>query len=403
MISPRNKQLVVRLCLGAAFAAAATWAAGKVDWRLVIGLLRAADPVSVLSMAGAWIVALCIRPFRTMVLAHCLGPQAPVRYAPFWTANIASLAVNSIVPMRAGDVVMAVILNRSLGTTAPVSVSVVLFDRFFEFATVIVIFATTLLLVPAAAPWMHGVAGVLVPAVVVLAAGMWLVIRLRDLWLRLFDRVVERFSPQRAERWRAPLRDLVEGFARIESARTIALVVGLSVGQWLAIAASWWFGLVGVWPSAGFAAAAFAAVGVMCTARCLGSTTPCTPAPSQQRSRAPRLPGSVTPSTATRNGGLPGARLSSESSSTSCSGAAKASTPCGASLRAWASNRLRATSVTPFLLLSSSSSTIIGKKMSCSSNRNNEVGSCISTLVSSTNNLVGVFLAFLAFFAKNAF
>ena len=95
-------------------------------------------------------------------------------------------------------------LNRSLGTTAPVSVSVVLFDRFFEFATVIVIFATALLLVPAAAPWMHGVAGVLVPAVVVLSAGMWLVIRLRDLWLRLFDRIVAGFSPQRAARWRAP-------------------------------------------------------------------------------------------------------------------------------------------------------------------------------------------------------
>jgi uncharacterized protein (TIRG00374 family) len=259
LISPRNKQLVVRLCLGAAFVAAAVWAAGKVDWRLVAAQLRAADLGSILLMAGAWIVALCIRPFRTMVLARCLGPETPVRYAPFWTANIASLAVNSIVPMRAGDVVMAVILNRSLGTTAPVSVSIVLFDRFFEFATVIVIFATALLLVPAAVPWMHGVAGVLVPAVVVLSAGMWLVIRLRNTWLRLFDGLVARFSPQRADRWRGPLRDLVEGFARIESGRTIALVVGLSVAQWLAIASSWWFGLVGVWPSAGFAAAAFAA------------------------------------------------------------------------------------------------------------------------------------------------
>ena len=50
-------------------------------------------------------------------------------------------------------------------------------------------------------------------------------------------------------------------------------------------------------------AAALATVGVTCTARWRGRTTPSTPAPSPKRSSAPRLPGSVTPSTATRNGG----------------------------------------------------------------------------------------------------
>ena len=40
----------------------------------------------------------------------------------------------------------------------------------------------------------------------------------------------------------------------------------------------------------------------------------------------------------------------------------------------------------PFLCPSSSSSVIMGRYTSCSSKRNNEVGSCIRTLVSSTNN-----------------
>ena len=48
---------------------------------------------------------------------------------------------------------------------------------------------------------------------------------------------------------------------------------------------------------------------------------------------------------------------------------------------------LRATSVMPFLWPSSSSSTIIGRNTSCSSKRNRHIGSCSSTLVSSTNNL----------------
>ena len=52
-------------------------------------------------------------------------------------------------------------------------------------------------------------------------------------------------------------------------------------------------------------AAALATVGVTWTARCRGISTPSTPAPSQLRRIAPRLPGSVTPSTATRNGRRP--------------------------------------------------------------------------------------------------
>src|SRR5579863_1870638 len=47
---------------------------------------------------------------------------------------------------------------------------------------------------------------------------------------------------------------------------------------------------------------------------------------------------------------------------------------------------LRAASDRPFLWASSSSSTTIGRNTSCSSKRKIAVGSCISTLVSSTNN-----------------
>ena len=54
----------------------------------------------------------------------------------------------------------------------------------------------------------------------------------------------------------------------------------------------------------------------------------------------------MTPSTATRNGGLPGRRVISSLSSASGNGAAKAMTPCGASLRARASSLPRATLAT---------------------------------------------------------
>ena len=62
---------------------------------------------------------------------------------------------------------------------------------------------------------------------------------------------------------------------------------------------------------------------------------------------------------------------------------------------------LRATSVIPFLLLSNSSRTIIGRNTSCSSKRKRHMGSCINTFVSRTKSLTGpdkrVFLLFLIF------
>src|SRR6056297_1101256 len=95
---------------------------------------------------------------------------------------------------------------------------------------------------------------------------------------------------------------------------------------------------------------AFATVGVTCTDRCRGRSTPVTPAPSQLRMMAPRLPGSVTPSTATRNGGLARRCPSccvrtpiTSPRSASGSSAAWANTPWGASLRAYRSSRALAT------------------------------------------------------------
>jgi len=43
----------------------------------------------------------------------------------------------------------------------------------------------------------------------------------------------------------------------------------------------------------------------------------------------------------------------------------------------------------------------MGRKMSCSSNLNKHIGSCISTLVSSTNSLVGEFFFFFSLEAES--
>ena len=75
-----------------------------------------------------------------------------------------------------------------------------------------------------------------------------------------------------------------------------------------------------------------------------GSTTPVTPAHSALRSSAPRLRGSVMPAATSKNGDVPCRPGQVRSSrETGSRGRASASTPWGASVRAWASRRARGT------------------------------------------------------------
>ena len=71
---------------------------------------------------------------------------------------------------------------------------------------------------------------------------------------------------------------------------------------------------------------------------------PVTPAHSATRKIDPKFWGSVTPSSTNKNGFVPPCVRANTSSSTGWSGAANAMTPCGASVRAIASNLLRDTS-----------------------------------------------------------
>jgi hypothetical protein len=165
------------------------------------------------------------------------------------------MAMNSVMPMRAGDVTMAFVLRQGLGVPTARAFSAVLVDRFFDFATVIVIFVGALALAPTVAPWAANLTVTLLAALAALVGGLWLAVRLRRFWLDLLDRLL----PKSTERLRAQVRELFTGLAVVDNLGVLSLVLLLSIGLWGVIIVSYQYGAGAVWPSVSLPAAAFAA------------------------------------------------------------------------------------------------------------------------------------------------
>jgi uncharacterized membrane protein YbhN (UPF0104 family) len=91
------------------------------------------------------------------------------------------------------------------------------------------------------------------------ALGLWLVIRLRALWLGLLDKALARFAPGRRQTWGARIHDLFDGLVVVNHLDVTVPVLGLSLVLWGVVATSYWFGARAVWPDAPFAAGAFTA------------------------------------------------------------------------------------------------------------------------------------------------
>jgi glycosyltransferase 2 family protein len=248
--------LAVRMLLLFLFLMAVVWTANKFDWKLIGRELRSASVPGVMTMAVIWIIALLVRPIRLLVLMRAMAPDAKRRYWALWSANVISMATNSIIPMRAGDLMMAFTLRQSLDVTMARSSSIVLVDRFFDFTTVIVIFVAMLSVAPTVAPWAGNLTVGLLAALALLVIGLFLAIRLRHVWTAIVDRALAAAVPRQAGRWGARLHDLFDGLAMIDRPGVIVPLLLLSVCLWGITGASYWFGANAVWPHVSLVAAA---------------------------------------------------------------------------------------------------------------------------------------------------
>ena len=238
------------------FGAVMVWAITKIDWPLIGRQLAASSLAEDAAMAVCWIIALLFRPLRLLVLVKAMMPEIERRYWPLWSANVMAMATNTVIPMRAGDVMMAFVLRQSLCVSTARASSLVVVDRFFDFATVIVIFVSMLSLAPTVAPWAASATTTLLVALALLVGGLWLLIRTRGFWMALLDRLLSGVSAQRAKGLSDTAHELFAGLAQIERPRVVGLVLLFSICLWGMSTASFWFGIRAVWPDVPVAAAA---------------------------------------------------------------------------------------------------------------------------------------------------
>ena len=251
--------LASRALVLAVFIAIIAWAAARLDWFVIWRQLASASTPYQIGMAVAWIAALFFRPMRLMVLMSAMAPQIKRRYWPMWSADMIAMAMNSVIPMRAGDMTMAFVLRRSLGIGLVRGTSIVLVDRVFDFLTVIVMFMVMLAATPAVVPWAHDATISLGIGLALLVGGLLLAIRFHAQWSSLLDWACGVLPAAKAEKWRERVHEVFDGLAMIDRFSVIAAALSISILMWGSITASYWLGVQAFWPHMTIPEAAFAA------------------------------------------------------------------------------------------------------------------------------------------------
>lgn len=250
--------LVTNVVLFAAFLVLSLWTAIGIDWAAVALAMEGASLAYVLAMVASWFVVLLVRPVRLQVLINAMSPGGACRYGAVWSATMVGMGLNTLIPLRAGDVATVLILRQSLHVRGAHAFSALIVDRFFDFATVIVLFVAALSVAPIAPAWTIGLVPSMLLALLCLVTGLGSLVRFRATWLRLIRAVLWRVAPTKNQ-WAEKAQELFSGFAHIEKAAVLAQVIALSILIWSITTLNYWFGTVATWPSASLAAAAFTA------------------------------------------------------------------------------------------------------------------------------------------------
>jgi glycosyltransferase 2 family protein len=245
----------VRLPLLVAFAALLYFAARVIDWPRLGQEFTAARPSYLVAMLAAWSAMLFLRPLRMMLLLGAVSRLVPGAYRIIWAAHVIGMAVNSIVPMRGGDLVMALLFRQRLGVSVPQALSIILVDRVCDTAAVAFVFLGALVFLPAAAPWSRGLALALIAGLVLGFAVLALMVRLRARFLAWLARNLARF--ERGMRWHAVAQDLLSGLATFRTARFTSAIALITVALWGTTVLSYWLGIRAVISGVSFAAAGF--------------------------------------------------------------------------------------------------------------------------------------------------
>ncbi len=154
-----TKRNIARVILGIAIATAFCWIGFRhTNWSATVTILRNADPLLLGCALAALSFDYLARVTRWWLMLRELSPGLPLvsTFGPF----LASIALNNVLPLRAGDVIRTVGFTQRLGMPAMGILGTMVLERLLDLGSLLLYFFIALSLaahVHAPATFVHGV------------------------------------------------------------------------------------------------------------------------------------------------------------------------------------------------------------------------------------------------------
>ncbi len=238
---------------------------------LILYVLREVPPsdvIGVLSKSNPWLFAvsvICatmIFPLRARRWRTILDPVYPkLPFSPLWQATAVGMAINNVVPARAGEVARAYVLTQKTAVPFSASIASLAIDRVFD-SIVLLVLGFCAILSPAFPSdttiagrslnlWaMIGVVGVLGVLLVLYA-----LVYFPNGVLKAFELLTRKLPPHIETKGRVALMNFRDGLSVLRHPKHVAAIFGWTFAHWLLNAFAFWVAMKAVGMDAPFSAA----------------------------------------------------------------------------------------------------------------------------------------------------
>jgi uncharacterized membrane protein YbhN (UPF0104 family) len=221
-----------------------------VDWSAVARELSEASPTDLALMLGLWVVWLVLRPMRMRALVRATGQGDALTRNDAFGAHAVGMAVNNLLPMRAGEVAMIWILRRRANVPAGSGASAVVLDRFCDLVGALGVLALALIWMPERPSAIERGLPVFVGALLAGLVALGVVVALRGRLLEIAARLLPaKLLP--------PLGHLLDGLAVLGRPSVLLQVALWTAAIWGLATVSFFYGVRAVWPGATVVMGAF--------------------------------------------------------------------------------------------------------------------------------------------------
>jgi uncharacterized membrane protein YbhN (UPF0104 family) len=211
-----------------------------VDWRAVGRELAEASLPELAAMMAIWGVWLAVRPMRMRMFVRATGQGDGLSINDAFGAHAVGNSVNTLLPMRAGEVAMIWLLRRRASVPGGIGTSAIVLDRLCDLFGALSLLLIALAYMPQTPETIARALPVFGAALLAALAGLAVLLSLRKRALALAARVLP-------AKWMAPLGHLLDGLSVLGRPR-----IAIGAALWTAaisglVATSFYFGIDAIW------------------------------------------------------------------------------------------------------------------------------------------------------------